>query len=522
MAGTTNKSENQTEKPLCIRSVRSNYLLNSLRLALSFLVPVAVFPYVSRILGPENLGKVEFANSIVSYFVLFTSLGIPAYGIREIARLRDSTEERSRVVWELTLVLLLTAAAGYAAYFVLVGLVPRMESELALFCIVAPNILLSDFSYEWYYVGIEDQMYITIRCIIVRLVQTAGIFLFIRNEDDYPLYALILVGMQGISTVFNITNLRKTVRFVRPQNLDVRRHLRPVLVIFASVVAVQVYTHLDVTMTGFFIGDRAVGLYTTANKFVRIVIALVTSLSTVMVPRIENCLKNRDEDGCRRYLNISLGYILILSVPCSAGIAVLAPEIISLFAGSQYQESVLGIRLLSPVVVIVGLAHFTGLQILFPRREEWKYTAAVNLAYNLALIPVFRQNGAIIGTLAAELVGLAVQIGFARKYLKRTDFAGLNTVKYFIAGAVMGMVLLAIPKRFPSDAIRLAACVCTGAAVYAAVLLILREKLSVALVRRIFAKGKTYDINNHCKLQQLSGYTGLRAVDSRICLHRAV
>lgn len=478
------------EKPLCIRSVRSNYLLNSLRLALSFLVPVAVFPYVSRILGPENLGKVEFANSIVSYFVLFTALGIPAYGVREIARRRDSTEERSRVVWELTLVLLVTAAAGYAAYFVLVGLVPRMESELVLFCIVAPNILLSDFSYEWYYVGIEDQMYITIRCITVRLVQTAGIFLFIRNEDDYPLYALILVGMQGISTVFNITNLRKTVRFVRPQNFDVRRHLRPVLVIFASVVAVQVYTHLDVTMTGFFVGDRAVGLYTTANKFVRIVIALVTSLSTVMVPRIENCLKNRDEDGCRRYLNISLGYILILSVPCSVGIALLAPEIISLFAGSQYQESVLGIRLLSPVVVIVGLAHFTGLQILFPRREEWKYTAAVsvaaavNLACNLALIPVFRQNGAIIGTLAAELVGLAIQIGFARKYLKRTDFAGLNTVKYFIAGAVMGMVLLAIPKRFPSDAIRLAACVCTGAAVYAAVLLILREKLSVALVRR--------------------------------------
>lgn len=138
------------------KSLRLNFALNTSRTVLNFLIPLVIFPYVSRVLGPGGTGKVEFANSIVSYFVLFTALGIPTYGIRETARVRDDDMRRSATVWELTLILLCTAAVGYIAYGLMVLRVPALRAQWLLFCIVAPNIALSDFSFEWFYQGIGD------------------------------------------------------------------------------------------------------------------------------------------------------------------------------------------------------------------------------------------------------------------------------------------------------------------------------------------------------------------------------
>ena len=143
------------------KSIKYNFILNNIRQVLNFLVPIVVFPYISRILGPESLGKVEFANSITSYFVLFTALGIPTYGVREIARVRDDEKLRSKTVAELSLILLITVFIGYVIYFIIIFFVPKFTTDILLFLIVAPTIFLSDFSYEWFFIGIENQTYIT-------------------------------------------------------------------------------------------------------------------------------------------------------------------------------------------------------------------------------------------------------------------------------------------------------------------------------------------------------------------------
>lgn len=480
----------QKDKPLHIKSLKLNFFLSTARTALGFLVPLLIFPYVGRILGPDGIGKVEFANSIVSYFVLFTQLGIPVYGMREIARCRDSLDKRSGTVWELTLILLATSAAGYVVYFLLAGVVPAFRRESVLFCVVAPSVLLTDFNYDWVYQGLEDQSYITARFVLVKILQIAAVFLLVRSRSQYVLYAAITVGLASISTVFNIIHLRKYIVFIPVKRLDVRRHLKPILFIFASLLAVSIYTNLDVAMVGFFCGDEKVGLYTAANRIVRIVITVVTALSAVVVPRIENSLKNSDLESYRRYINLSLNYILILAIPCYLGIVALADDIIMIFAGAEFSESVFSVRLLSPIIIIVGLAYFVGMQILYPHREEWKYTVSVtvaaiaNAACNIILIPRFSQNGAIAGTLVAESAGLAIQMFFARRHLAETEIFSLNTLKYLAAGAAMFAVLRALPVP-GGMALHCAACVVLGALIYGSLLLLMREKLVCEVIGRI-------------------------------------
>lgn len=476
-------------------SLKKNYFLSTMRLALSFVVPLVVFPYVSRVLGSGGVGKVEFANSVVAYFVLFTGLGIPNYGMRLAARERNDIRSLSKSVAELSVILLLTTVIGYAVYFLLVKTVPAFRSERLLFLIVSPSIFLSDFNFEWFYQGIEDQKFITVRYIFIKILQLLCIFLFVKKRSQYLLYAAVLVGMNSLSTVFNIFHLKKYLMKVPLKSLEIKRHLKPVLLIFASNIAVSVYTNLDVIMVGFFCGDEKVGLYTAANRIVRIVIAVVTAFSSVVIPRIENNLKNGDFESYRRYVNLSLDYILILAIPCCLGIVALADDIILIFAGAEFAESILSIRLLSPVIVIVGLAYFVGLQLLYSHREEWKYTvavsvaAAVNAIFNAILIPKFAQNGAIAGTLIAEGTGLLIQICLAWKYLSETDFLSWNTVKYILAGLVMLAAVSFVPE-FESRILHCAVCVVLGAAVYAAILLLMKEKLAREIKKCCFNKIK--------------------------------
>jgi O-antigen/teichoic acid export membrane protein len=201
-----------------------------------------------------------------------------------------------------------------------------------------------------------------------------------------------------------------------------------------------------------------------------------------MIPRIENSLKNGNVVGYRKYLDKSLRFILILGVPCCFGLIVLAPEIIQLFAGDKYIESAFSTRLLSPIIIIVGLSNFVGLQVLYPNRKEKYFTIAVSIAalinafFNYFMIPVFKQNGAILGTILAETIGLIIQIGLARKLLKDTELFSFNTVKYFLSGFIMLGIIFYLQSIIENIVLLIIICTGVGTVVYITLLIILHEK----------------------------------------------
>lgn len=485
-----NNNENLISSNLKIKSLKLNFILNVIRLSLNFIVPLIIFPYVSRVLGPEYFGKVEFANSIISYFILFSTLGIPVYGIREIARVRDDAEKRTKTLIELSIILTFNMLLSYIVYFLLINFYPTLKKEKLLFLVISPSILLNDFSYEWFYQGIEDQTYITTRYIATKILQIILIFCFIHKEHDYIFYAGISVGLNSFSTLFNIIRLKKYVTKVSSlKNINLSQHLKPVLLIFTAQIAVSIYTHLDVTMIGLICTDEDVGIYSTANRIVRLVVMIVTSLSTVIIPRIEHCLKINDIENYNHYLQISLSFIIMMALPCTVGIELLAPNIILIFAGSKYYASINAIRILAPIILIIGFSNFVGMQVLYPHRKEHIYTIAVSIAAiinficNFILIRKIGLIGAIIGTIIAESIGLLVMSILGRKSLKTIKIK-IEIWKYITATLIMAIFIVFMTQIFKTfnQILMTFVEVIISICIYFLVLNLFREKLIMTFI----------------------------------------
>ena len=462
-----------------IKSIKLNFILNIIRIFLGAFFILITTPYVTRILGAENLGKVDYVNSIIQYFILFTALGIPSYGIREIARTRDNEYERTKTVVELGIILVITTIIGYIVLFFLLNNISGFKKLKTLILIMSTWILFNNIGFEWFYQGMENQIYITIRFIVIRLIVIILMFLFVKNSNDYIIYGIITVLMNSGSNILNLINIRKYLSFknIKLKNLNLLKHLKPVFIIFAASLSVSIYLQLDVVMLGN-ISDEIVAYYTVSNKLIRLVMVLITALGTVLVPRISNCIKNNDTENYKKYVNYSLKYILMISIP-----SLVADNIIFIMAGEKFMQSILIMRILVFILFIVGIAYFLGFQILYPHGLERYYTCSVTIAaiinfiFNYIMIPKYYQNGAAVGTIIAELTGVLMMLYFTRNYLKNIEFYNLKNLKYFVSASVMGIVILFIKSFNLGNLMTMLISISLGSIIYFIVLLFLKEDI---------------------------------------------
>ena len=475
-----------------VKNIKLNFTLNLIRIFLGAAFIVITTPYITRVLGPENLGKVEYVNSIITYFMLFTILGVPNYGIREVAKYRDNQKELSKVVIELLIILFITTIIGYLILFYFIYIYKSFFEIKDILLIMSINILCNNIGVEWFYQGIEDQSYITKRFIIVRVLTLIAMFFFIKSKENYLFYAFILVMMQSGSNILNFINLRKYISFkgIKLINLRLVKHIKPIFVIFSATIATAIYLQLDSVMLGN-VSKEAVGIYIVPNKLIRMMLIAVTALGGVLLPRVTNCLKNKDYKNYNTYINNSLNYILFISVPLFAASFLLADKVIYLMAGFQFKDSILTMKILSPILFTIGIAYFLGFQLLYPLGLEKYYTysviiaAMVNFIFNYLMIPKYLQNGAAIGTVIAETIGPLIMLFFARRYLKKIKFFSNKRLKYFIAAIMMSLVIIFIKKFEISPMKSIIFSFIFGGMMYIGVLLLLKEEICIEGIRII-------------------------------------
>lgn len=469
-----------------IKSVKLNFILNAIRIFLGAFFILITTPYVTRVLRAENLGKVDYVTSFIQYFILFTALGVPNYGIREIARTRDSEYERTKVVLELGIILVVTTIFGYIILFFLLNKISNFKEIKNLILIMSTWILFNNIGFEWFYQGIENQIYITLRYIFVRIIVIILMFLFVKSSNDYYIYGVIVVLMNSGSNILNLINIKKYLSFkdIKLKDLNIFRHLKPILIIFAASLSISIYLQLDVVMLGN-INDKIVAYYTVPNKLIRLVMILITALGTVLVPRISNCIKNKDVENYKKYINLSLKYILMIAIPSLVGIFLLADNIIYIMAGEKFLQSILTMKILVFILFIVGLAYFLGFQILYPHGLEKYYTysvtiaAIINFIFNYIMIPRYYQNGAAIGTIIAELTGVVMMLYFTRNYLKDIEFYSLKNLKYFVSAGIMGIFILIIKTLNLSNLLTMLVAISLGSIIYFLILFLLKEDITI-------------------------------------------
>ena len=422
-------------------SLKLNMVLNAVFKLSSLLFPLITFPYVSRVLLPEGVGKVTFALSVVSYFSMFTQLGIPTYGVRACAKVRDDRLELSRTVQELLVINIGCCILVYLVYASAVILVPRFQEEKTLYAVLGLSIGFNAIGAEWLYNAMEKYRYIAIRSVLFQVVALVLMFLLIRAQEDYVFYGALLILATSASYVLNFLNLRKYINFRPVGGYRVTRHLRPILIFFALSVATTIYTNLDNVMLGFMKDDASVGLYSTAVKVKSLLVALVTSASAVLLPRASYYVDKGKIEEFYRILKQMMHLILEISLPMALYFMIFAREGVIFLAGSAFAGAVLPMRVIMPTLVLIGMTNVIGIQMLVPLGREKAVLrsvvagAVVDVVLNIILIPQFSALGAAIGTLVAEMTVLMVQLQAIRSIPVRI-FSETTTWKLVVAMAL--------------------------------------------------------------------------------------
>lgn len=422
-----------------------------MRIFSSVVIGLFTMPYINQTLGPVSLGKVEYATAIINYFILFSAFGIPVYGIRQIAKVREDRMALSRTIVELLAILMTTTVFAYLLLFTLLFSFDYFSAHQELIILMSSMLLMSNLGAEWFFQGIEDQFYITVRYVSIRILTIFLLFYFVKSSTDYKAYAIIVIINLVGSNLFNFFKIFRYIdrSHLSPSAINPSVHIRPALTILSASLAVSIYLQIDTFLLGWMSGDRAVGLYAASNKLLRYIILLITTVGSVLLPRLSN-LWLKDKDVYFFNLQKYMIYFLLISLPWMIYLYFFAPQIIKYLAGDAFIDSILTLQILSPVTSIVAIAYFLGYLILYPQHKEKLYSKVVayaaifSISINIILIPRFQQNGAAISQLLAELFGVILMIYF----IKKQNLAGklkVNTKNLIkIASVFVLMVPLAL------------------------------------------------------------------------------
>lgn len=424
-------------------SLFQNSLYNMIYKGLNVIFPLVTVTYVSHILFAEGIGKVAYAQNIVQYFVIMASLGIPNYGIREIAKLQNKPEERDLIFSELFLINGISTIMFLMLYLLTIQMLPQFNGEnFVLHLSVGLTLVFNLINVDWFYQGIEEYRYIAIRSFFVKIFVLGLTFLLVRQSKDLIIYAILSCISLGVNNVCNIFFLRRTgVKFV-VKNLDMTRHMKTLFVLLASVISVELYTLLDTTMIGVLCRPEYVGYYTNAIKLVKILITFITALAGVLLPRLSYHHIRGEEEQCSILVSNIFQIMCFLYVPCQIGIFLLADPIIFLLFGDSFAPARVTLRIASCLICSLGFSNLFGTQVLLTYGKEKLLLlttlvgAITNFPLNLLLIPIYNQNGAAIASVISETAVTLASFYFAKK------FVHLRLQKRFIFGTLCSALML--------------------------------------------------------------------------------
>jgi O-antigen/teichoic acid export membrane protein len=388
---------------------KTNYFYNLALTLINLLFPIISFPYASRILGPYGIGKVQFIVTFAQYFALIAALGIPVYGIREIAKVRHDPDRLSQTFSELMVIYLASSFVLGSCYLLIIYLIPGFAQD-RLFYLTASMIVFIGFStIDWFYAGIEEFKIIAIRSTVIKVIAIILLFVFVKTPNDLFLYLLITLSTLLGNNLINIVAIWKKVKLVT-KGLNLKIHRRPLLLVFSTTLASSMYTLFDVLMLGFLADEKAVGFYTAGVKITKVCIPLVTSLGIVLMPKIAAKIHNKSMDEFFSLIAKSYAFVVLISVPIGFGLYLLSREFILLFSGPQFLDSVGSMQILSVLPFIIGMGYLLGIQILTTSSKDKEmlicvcFGMAASLLLNVLLIPHYRQEGASVANVLSEVV----------------------------------------------------------------------------------------------------------------------
>lgn len=472
------------------KSIKLNFLMNIVLTLSSFIFPLITFPYASRVLTQVGTGRVAFATSLIAYFNMIAQLGIPTYGIRACAKVRDDKEKLTRTAQELIAINIFMSVFSYICLGLALMFIPRLYDDRELYIIISLTIFLTSIGMEWLYKALEQYTYITVRSLVFKIISIILMFMLVHSKEDYVIYGAITIFAGSASNIMNLYNAHHFIGMKPVGNYNFRKHLKPIGIFFAMATAATVYTNLDVVMLGFMTTDADVGYYNAAVRIKNILVSIVTSLGAVLLPRVSYYVEQNRMEEFKTINKKALNFVFFLAVPFVVYFTLFAKEGIYFLASSLFDGSIVPMQIIMPTVLLIGITNIIGIQMLVPLNKE-KYVlysvvagAIVDVIINALLIPRYQSAGAAIGTLIAEIVVLIVQCILVRKYADNL-FSGIQYWKIAVGAFVGGIVSLFALKLNGGEFLKLVCSSIMFFGMYAVILFALKEKMMVYIFETI-------------------------------------
>lgn len=402
-------------------SIKKNFAYSTALTVAGYLFPLITFPYVTRVLGVDKIGVCNFALSIVGYFIIVANLGLMTVAIRETAAAAGDRERLSKVFSSLMALHLISTLVAMAALVVCTFLIPRFYEHKELLWIGTGQLFFNFLTIEWFYKGIEDFRYITIRSVAVRLIQVVLTFVVVRRPDDYVNYFLLQFIVVVINALINIVYSRNFVSF-SIRDVDLRPYLKSFFILGLYSILTSMYTTFNTMYLGIVSDDTQVAYYSVATKLYTVFLALFTAFTGVMLPRNSALIAEGRMDEFRAMFIKSIRFLLVFSLPVIAVTECFAPLIIRIIAGSGYEGAIMPFRLVMPLVFIIGMEQILVIQTLLPLKKDKAILvnsvigAIVGLLLNIILVPELQSVGSALVWIICELTILALSAAMVRRY----------------------------------------------------------------------------------------------------------
>lgn len=450
-------------------SIKKNFLYNVFYQILVIILPLITAPYISRKLGPTGVGVYSYTNSVINYFLLFAMLGISIYGNREIASVRDDKDKISKYFMSIYSIQLMTfsiAIIVYSLYILVFVREYKLVSSIQVIYLIAGMLDIS-----WLYFGLEKFKLTVTRNVIIKVITVISIFIFVHNENDLLIYTLIMTIGTFFSQVYLWLYLKEYVSQSKILCNDIKKHIKPIMILFIPVVGYSIYKVMDKIMLGNMTTYEQVGFFQNAEKIINIPMGIITALGVVMLPRMSNMYSNGEADRSKNYINLSIKFVSIIGSAIAFGLFGISDVFVPVFFGDGYEECILLIKLLSITVLFIAWANVIRTQYLIPTHKDKIYVlstmigAIMNLLMNVLLIPRFYGNGAAIGTIIAEFTVMFIQVFAIKKELKSYIYI-LKSIPHICIGIIMALCIRKIGMNLEVSILTLVIQIGVGAIIY--------------------------------------------------------
>ncbi|RAW51263.1 oligosaccharide flippase family protein [Faecalibacterium prausnitzii] len=476
------------------KSLLKNSIFNIIYTVSNILFPFVTSIYVSRILLPAGVGKVAGAQNLVSYFVTLAALGLPSYGVREFAKVRENSERKDTLFTELFIINLISTTISIVAYAALLIWNSGFNNEWTLYICCGLTILFNYLNIDWIYQGLEEYGYITGRSIAIKIVSLFLLVALVRTKEDYVIYALLTSLALGGNYIFNVIHAHKIVRFSFA-GLNIKKHIKPVAVIAGIIFMSTIYNKVDVTMLKMLSTDEAIGYYSYAQKTVNIVLTMCSAVTATFLPRLSYYYEN-DKNGFYKLFDKGFQILCFGVIPLAIGLFIVAQQAVILLYGNDFAPTGETIRLMCPLILIKGFGDLLCYQLAYSSKNERillpasTFASVINIIANAILIPIYSQNGAVIASVLSELTTNVIQFVYLyRKVKYHIEIKAI--VMAFVSSLVMAICVYSLINPKLSLAVALIVEIGLGGVSYLIMNLLMKNQVMVELLSKVLKKSRT-------------------------------